>query len=149
MRVSRPVSAKPAAGVSKTNTSKSAGFSNLVSSTNSASSSEHTAPNAASGSVGGISGVESIMALQALDNSSERRNKAMRKGRRMLDALDRLQISVLDGQTSTAHLGLLRRALSDMRDATGDDGLDNALSHIEVRTAVEIAKLERQQKEML
>lgn len=148
MRVSRPVSGKPAGGVSKTNAPKSAGFSNLVSNVNSSASAEPVAPNASAGSVGGISGVESIMALQALDNSSERRGKAMRKGRRMLDALDRLQISVLDGETSEAHLGLLRRALSDMRDETGDDGLDNALSHIEVRTAVEIAKLERRQKEM-
>ncbi len=147
MRVSRPVSGKPSNGVSKSKAPASSGFSNLVSNSNSGSDVEQAAPNAAAGGVAGVGGIDSIMALQGLDNSTEKRNKALRKGRRMMDALDRLQISVLDGSTTTAHLGLLQRALGELREESGDDGLDNALSHIEVRTAVEIAKLERQKKE--
>ena len=147
MRVSRPVSGKPSSGVSKSKASSNSGFSNLISGSNSSSGIEQAAPNAASGGVAGVGGIDSIMALQGLDNPTEKRNKALRKGRRMMDALDRLQISVLDGSTSTAHLGLLKRALDEMREESGDDGLDTALSHIEVRTAVEIAKLERQKKE--
>lgn len=148
MRVSRPVSGKPAAGVSKTKAAPKGSFSNLVSAPNIGSDVEATTPNAATGGVSGVGGIDSIMALQGVDNSQERRNKAMRKGRRMLDALDRLQLSVLDGKTTEAHLGLLQRALTEAREESGDDGLDNALSHIEVRTAVEIAKLERRKKEM-
>ncbi len=146
MRVSRPVSNKPTTGISKAKAAPKGGFSNLVTSANSGDGIEQTAPNAAAGGVAGVGGVESIMALQGVDNTAERRNRALRKGRRMMDALDRLQLSILDGHTSQSHLGLLQRALSEVREESGDDGLDNALGHVEVRTAVEIAKLERQKK---
>ena len=100
----------------------------------------------ATGGVAGIGAVDAVMALQSVDTIGERRQRSLRKGRRMLNALDRLQISVLDNTTSKAHLGLLKRSLEVEREQTGDDGLDDALAQIEVRAAVEIAKLERQQK---
>jgi uncharacterized glyoxalase superfamily metalloenzyme YdcJ len=90
-----------------------------------------------------------VLALQSTGSETEKRDIALRKGRRLLDALEKLQLSALDNSTSTAHLGLLKRALQVERAATGDDGLDHALQQIEVRTAVEIAKLERQQNKML
>ena len=105
-----------------------------------------TTASVATGGVAGIGAVDVVMALQGVDSVGERRQRSLRKGRRMLDALDRLQISVLDKTTSKAHLGLLKRSLEAEREQTGDDGLDDALAQIEVRAAVEIAKLERQQK---
>lgn len=148
MRVSRPTSGKPMSGVSKAKPSSDTSFSNLVSGSNSNTSADQAASSAATGGIAGVGGVDSIMALQGMDTSTEGRSKALRKGRRMLDALDKLQLSVLNGQTSEAHLGLLQRALEEAREESGDDGLDDALGHIEVRTAVEIAKLERRKKEV-
>ena len=60
------------------------------------------------------------------------------------DALDRLQLAMLGEGPSKGHLALLKGALSEQRDATGDIGLDDTLNWAEVRVAVEAAKLERE-----
>jgi hypothetical protein len=67
----------------------------------------------------------------------------LRKGRRLLDALDRLQLSLLGDGPTRGHLDLLNRALQDPREPTGDVELDETLNWAEVRVAVEAAKLTR------
>ena len=104
------------------------------------------AATAATGGVASLGAVDAVMALQSVDSVGERRARALRKGRRLLDALDRLTLSMLDDNTSTAHMSMLKRAIGEQRDESGDAGLDSALSHIEVRAAVEIAKLERRRQ---
>ncbi len=145
MRVSRSGPSRPTSGAGKAAKSDGAGFQKVSANT----SNTADAPRASVTSVGSASGVgavDAVMALQGADAVGTRRERALRKGRRMLDALDRLQISVLDGQVTEGHLGLLKRALKENREDTGEEGLDEALGHIEVRTAVEIAKLERQSR---
>lgn len=90
----------------------------------------------------GVTPVSTILALQDA-TSEEARPLAMRKGRRLLDALDRLQVALLGQGPNKAHLSLLKRALGEDRPPSGDQGLDEVLSWAEVRAAVEIAKLER------
>jgi hypothetical protein len=82
------------------------------------------------------------MALQGV-GGFEGRARALRKGRRLLDALDRLQVALLSEGPTRAHLGMLQRALAEQRDATDDPELDETLQWAEVRAAVEAAKLER------
>jgi hypothetical protein len=82
------------------------------------------------------------MALQGV-GGPEARARALRKGRRMLDALDRLQVALLGEGPTRRHLALLQGALSEQRDATGDFSLDDTLNWAELRVAVEAAKLER------
>ena len=84
-----------------------------------------------------------LFALQGV-GGLEARDRALRKGRRLLDALDRLQLAMLGEGPSQRHLTLLQGALSEQRDATGDIGLDDTLNWAEVRVAVEAAKLERE-----
>ena len=79
-----------------------------------------------------------------VDRASSEADRALRKGRRLLDALDRLQLAMLGEGPSQRHLALLQGALSEQRDATGDIGLDDTLNWAEVRVAVEAAKLERE-----
>jgi len=102
-------------------------------------------PRAAASSVSGAGGVSSISVLMALQGigGPEARARALRKGRRMLDALDRLQVALLGEGPTKRHLTLLQSALADQREATGDFGLDDTLNWAEVRVAVEAAKLER------
>jgi hypothetical protein len=103
------------------------------------------APRAAVGGVGaaaGVSGVGALMALQGVAGP-EARARALRKGRRLLDALDRLQVALLTDGPTRANLGQLQRALADQREATDDPELDETLNWAEVRAAVEAAKLER------
>jgi hypothetical protein len=103
------------------------------------------APRAAAAGVnaaGGVSGISALLALQGV-GGPEARAKALRKGRRLLDALDRLQLALLGDGPSRRHLALLQGALSEQREPSGDLGLDDALGWAEVRAAVEAAKLER------
>ena len=100
------------------------------------------APAAAVSGAAGVSGISALMMLQGV-GGPEARARALRKGRRLLDALDRLQLAMLGEGPSQRHLALLKGALSEERDATGDIGLDDTLNWAEVRVAVEAAKLER------
>ncbi len=101
------------------------------------------APASAVSAAAGVSGVSTLLALQGI-GGPEARARALRKGRRLLDALDRLQIALLGEGPSTRHLALLKGALSEQREASGDLGLDDTLNWAEVRVAVEAAKLERE-----
>jgi hypothetical protein len=88
-----------------------------------------------------VSGVSALLALQGV--GGEARAKALRKGRRILDALDRLQLAVLGEGPGRGHLSLLQGALSERRESSGDASLDETLNWAEVRAAVEAAKLEK------
>jgi hypothetical protein len=90
----------------------------------------------------GVSGISTLLALQGI-GGPEARAKALRKGRRLLDALDRLQLAMLGEGPTRRHLTLLQGALADQREPSGDLGLDDTLHWAEVRVAVEAAKLER------
>ena len=90
----------------------------------------------------GVSGVSALLALQGV-GGPEARARALRKGRRILDALDRLQLAILGDGPTRGHLRLLNNALAEQRDASGDPGLDDTLNWAEVRAAVEAAKLEK------
>lgn len=87
-----------------------------------------------------VAAVDGLLALQA---DGDGKSRALRKGRRMLEALDRLQIALLGDGPTQSNLGLLKRALAEERMNSGDKGLDETLSWAEVRVAVEAAKLER------
>jgi len=102
-------------------------------------------PRTAAASVAGAAGVSGVSALLALQGigGPEARARALRKGRRLLDALDRLQLALLGDGPGKRHLTLLQNALADQRDPSGDPGLDDTLNWAEVRAAVEVAKLER------
>lgn len=103
------------------------------------------APRAGASAVSGAAGVSGVSALLALQGigGPEARAKALRKGRRLLDALDRLQLAMLGEGPTRRHLALLNNALAEQRDPSGDLGLDDTLNWAEVRAAVEAAKLER------
>lgn len=101
------------------------------------------APAAGVSAAAGVSGISTLLALQGI-GGPEARARALRKGRRLLDALDRLQLAMLGEGPSQRHLALLKGALSEQREASGDLGLDDTLNWAEVRAAVEVAKLERE-----
>ena len=103
------------------------------------------APRAAVSSTSGAAGVSGVSALLALQGvgGPEARAKALRKGRRLLDALDKLQLAILGQGPTRRHLQLLQGALAEQREASGDFELDDTLNWAEVRAAVEAAKLER------
>lgn len=99
----------------------------------------------ASGAVAGagpIGSLDAILTLQEEGHTGERRRRAARRGHDLLDALDRLKASLLDGRVPVADLKAIAARLSERAETAGDPRLDEVIAHIELRAKVELAKLE-------
>jgi hypothetical protein len=101
------------------------------------------APASGVAGVAGVMGVEALLALQDVGGPLERRRRAVRRADRILDVLDEVKVALLDGDLSVASLDRLRRAVREERAGTDDAGLEAVLNDIELRAAVELAKLEQ------
>jgi hypothetical protein len=108
-----------------------------------------TLPTKETGSKPGATGVsaagplDSLLALQASEDEGERKRRQARRGHDLLDGLDTLKASLLAGRVPLAQLERLKTMLSSRRETTDDPRLDEVLAHIELRAAVELAKLGR------
>ncbi|HEY8003015.1 MAG TPA: flagellar assembly protein FliX [Phenylobacterium sp.] len=91
----------------------------------------------------GVMGVEALLALQDVGGPLEGKRRAVRRAGRILDVLDEIKVGLLAGDLSGAELDRLRRAVRDERDRTEDPALEAVLDEIELRAAVEMAKLEQ------
>jgi hypothetical protein len=92
-------------------------------------------------SVRTIGGIDALIALQGQDDPAERRQRAVKRGRVALDALDELKVEVLGGTLGPGTLARMKSATAELRAASGDPGLDDVLAEIELRLEVEIAKI--------
>lgn len=90
-----------------------------------------------------LAGVDHLVLLQAEDEPAERRRRSLKRGHDLLDALDRLKASLIAGRVPAADLARIVAALRATTGASGHHGLDDVLAHIELRAAVELAKLGR------
>jgi hypothetical protein len=68
------------------------------------------------------------------------RRRAVKYGRRALDALDELKLGLLSGSLDQTTLLRLKSAATDLKDGSGDPQLDQVLAEIDLRVAVELAK---------
>jgi hypothetical protein len=87
--------------------------------------------------------LDGLLAVQAEEDGQERRRRQARRGVDLLEGLDRLKAALLAGRVSLSELERLKAMLSARREATDDPRLDEVLAHIELRAAVELAKLGR------
>ena len=88
-----------------------------------------------------VGGIDALIALQGIEDATERRRHAVKRGRLALDALDELKIGLLGGDLTPATLGRLKAAAVHLKDGSGDVGLDGVLGEIELRVEVELAKM--------
>jgi hypothetical protein len=95
------------------------------------------------GAMLGVSSIDALLALQEVGGPIERRRKAVRRARVILDVLDELKIGVLEGAVHPHTLGRLTEAVRQQRMRAGDSRLEDVLDEIETRAAVELAKLEQ------
>lgn len=84
--------------------------------------------------------LDALLAMQSVEDPMERRKRSVKRGRGALDVLDQLKISLLTGSINPAMLNRLRTAAADLKESSGDHGLDAVLSEIELRVEVELAK---------
>lgn len=92
--------------------------------------------------LGGIASLDAMLALQGAEQAHERRKRAAKRGHVLLDSLDSLKISLLSGKAPAATLRNLARTLKDNESAGDDPRLDAIIAEIELRAAVELAKLD-------
>lgn len=82
-----------------------------------------------------------LLAVQAAGDAVERRRRALRRGRGLLDGLDALKVALLSGSVPAGQLESLRGQLRARSEAADDPALADLLAHIELRAEVELAKL--------
>lgn len=87
--------------------------------------------------------LDTLVALQASDQATDRKKRQTKRGRDLLDGLDQLKGALLSGHVNPSDLDRLGGTLKARREATDDPRLDDILAHIELRAAVELAKLGR------
>lgn len=90
-----------------------------------------------------LAGLDAILTLQTnADTPEERRRRATRRGHDLLDGLDRLKASLVMGRVSTRDLQAIAGRLAQRAGESGDPRLDGLIADIELRAAVELAKLQ-------
>jgi len=92
----------------------------------------------------GIDSLQGLMALQEVGvPATFRRQRAAKRGFRLLDALGGLRIGLLGGKLDELALANLRQGLDEARENHDDKDLERIMNSIETRAAVELAKLGR------
>jgi hypothetical protein len=87
-----------------------------------------------------VGGIDALIALQGVDEPGERRRRAVKYGRRALDALDEVKLGILSGTLDHGILLRLKSIAGELQDGSGDEKLDHVLAEIDLRVAVELAK---------
>ncbi len=87
-----------------------------------------------------VANVSALMALQGVEDATERRRRAIRRGGGLLDRLEELKLALLMGEAGDGALDRLTRTLREERPVDADAGLNNLLDQIDLRAAVELAK---------
>ena len=87
-----------------------------------------------------ISSLDALIALQGVEDPTERRKRAVAKGRNALDVLEKLKLGLLDGDLDPSTLARLKVAADGLTEESGDPGLDQVMGEIGLRVAVELAK---------
>jgi hypothetical protein len=87
-----------------------------------------------------LGGIDALIALQGVEDPTEKRRRAVKFGRRALDALDELKLGLLAGSLDQATMLRLKSVAGDLREPTGDPGLDQVMAEIDLRVSVELAK---------
>ncbi|MGU3537254.1 flagellar assembly protein FliX [Methylobacterium sp. A54F] len=90
-----------------------------------------------------LAGLDAVIALQGNDEQpAERRRRHARRGHDLLDGLDRLKAALLSGRVPTRDLQAIAGRLAARDGHSGDPRLDDLIDAIELRAAVELAKLQ-------
>ena len=70
-----------------------------------------------------------------MDEFGERRRRAVQRGGRLLDLLDRLKLAVLANEAGESELTAMAAAVREERLGASDEGLQAVLDQIETRAA--------------
>jgi hypothetical protein len=92
-----------------------------------------------------LTGLDAHLTHQGQDGADaqkERRRRSVQRGHDLLDGLDRLKAALIGGRVATRDLQAIAGRLAERNSESGDPRLDGLVAEIELRAAVELAKLE-------
>lgn len=93
--------------------------------------------------IGSVGSIDALLALQSIDGPDEVEAQLIDRGHDLLDRLKSLQSELLAGQLDRATLEDLQRQLGRRAERSSDPALQAVLDDIELRAAVELAKLDQ------
>ncbi len=93
-----------------------------------------------------VTGLDAILMAQAIDGDEARKakKKAVVRGNDLLDSLNELRVGLLTGTLSGKRINRLKALIDQQRDMVDDPRLLQILDEIDLRAAVELAKIERE-----
>ncbi|NDF12882.1 MAG: flagellar assembly protein FliX [Proteobacteria bacterium] len=121
-------------------TSKKVGdgsFSSLISGGDEEESVQETGAVRATGLIG------SLLSLQEVETPTE---KPIKRGKNLLTELEKIRVGLLQGSLNPTTMQTLRAEIAQGREHVSDPKLQEILDEIDVRAAVELAKLEKANK---
>ena len=110
-----------------------AGFSTLV---------DGSAETRAVGGSQAVNATGPLLAVQEVPDPLDERRQAWQRGNDLLDRLEEIRLALLAGRLPRATLERLSAMVSPRRGEVGDPKLAEILDEIELRAAVELAKLD-------
>ena len=91
-----------------------------------------------------VATVDNLFVLQEVaEDQTGRRRAAMKRGNSLLERLDDVRIALLTGSLPRGQLESLRHMAKDRGELLNDPQLQSILDEIELRVAVELAKLDK------
>lgn len=99
-------------------------------------------PAAISGSAP-VGGVDALLALQEIGGEPDSQGQAKQRGADLLDRLDEVRLALLEGRMTADTIRRLADLAATRRGQVRDPRLAEILDEIELRAAVELAKLGR------
>jgi len=94
-------------------------------------------------SAGPVDPLSGLLAAQEVGEEGDGRRRACERGLSLLEKLDQLRHGLLAGRIPRHQLSNLLEAVRSRRDHTADPRIREVLDEIELRAAVELAKLQQ------
>lgn len=94
------------------------------------------------GEIAATSSLAGMLALQEISDEETRHKKLIKQGKEMLDTLEQLRRQLLIGAIPLSMLGNIEKQLKAQKQTVSDPKLIEIIDEIELRAAVELAKLE-------
>jgi hypothetical protein len=86
--------------------------------------------------------LDTLLTLQEVPDAAAGRRRAIRRADTLLDRLDELRLALLTGVLPRERLNELARLAGSAREGFNDPGLTQLLDQVDLRVAVELAKLD-------
>jgi class II flagellar assembly regulator FliX len=90
-----------------------------------------------------VSSLDTLLTVQEIPDALAARRRAVQRGDALLDRLEDVRLALLTGVLSRERLEQLSRLARTSRDGIADPRLNAVLDEIDLRVAVELAKLDQ------